>query len=168
MADMDSVHGFDSVAFESVSAVTATNSVRLGTRRLWKGEEYVYCYNAGGATITVGVFGKLVTGASGYSVAVTALTDVVCPAVGVVVHADLTTATYGWLMTKGFTTMKHHTQSAITGDYIAFAVGLNGRLTQYLPVTDAGAKGTFAVVAFGLNVNTASAGNVYGFVRTGF
>ena len=160
---------FSATAFEeSVSAVTATNSVELGARRLWKGEEYVYCYNADGGAIqpTYGV--KVVTGASGYSVAATSLTDVANPCVGVVKHATLTTDGYGWILVKGFTRLEYHANSAITSDYFPVALGVGGTFTQVAPITDAVHKGTFAVCAYAIGANTGSGGSFYGFVRTGF
>ena len=46
------------IATESVSAVTATPSVEVGTRRYYKGKDYIYCYNAGGSQISQGQFGR--------------------------------------------------------------------------------------------------------------
>ena len=54
---------------ESVSQVTATNSVELGSRRWHQGEEYIYCYNAGSVSAPVRLGVRFVTAASGYSVA---------------------------------------------------------------------------------------------------
>lgn len=89
----------DPINLESVSAVTATNSVDVGTRRVWNGEEYVYYYNAGNSQISVG-FGATVSAVSGYSVTVSSTSGQ--HAVGFCKHATLTTATYGWLLKVGF------------------------------------------------------------------
>lgn len=154
---------------ESVSNVTATNSVELGTRTTYLGEEYVYCYNAGGADIypTYGV--KLVTQASGYSVANTALTEIANPAVGVCKHATLTAAYYGWIMTRGFTTMAYSTISvAAAADYQQMSLGIGGTFHQVLPITTAVQPGTMTVHAIGLAVSVACASSFYGFVKTGF
>src|SRR5258707_684282 len=120
-------YSLDSIDFETVSGVTATNSVELGTRKVYLGEQYVYCYNAGGADIypTYGV--KLVTGASGYSIANTALTDVANPAVGIVRHATIAASNYGWIMTRGFATMAYSTISVCSyNDYQNMAIGIGG------------------------------------------
>ena len=62
-----------------VSASTAAPKASIGDRVIHKGEEYVLCYNAGGASITQGNGVKFITGASGYSVANTSVTDVFNP-----------------------------------------------------------------------------------------
>lgn len=85
--------------FESVSAVTATNTVDVGTRRYYEGKEYVYVYNNGNSQISVGN-GATVSALTGMSVTVSSVTSV-SPCVGVCHHATLTTGTYGWLVTKG-------------------------------------------------------------------
>ena len=88
------------VIMESVSAVTATPSIEVGTVYRKGDEQYIYVYNAGNSQISPG-FGATVSGVSGYSVTVSTVTstDFV---VGVCQHATLTTATYGWLLTTGF------------------------------------------------------------------
>lgn len=152
------------INFESVSQVTATNSVELGFRRWHLGEEYVYCYNAGASTLNVGRGVKLQTGASGYSVAVTFLTDVFAPTVGTVKHTDIPTANYGWIMVKGYQNVKGHANSTLTGDYVMLGCSTSGTfgLASY------SAGGTMQVAAIALNINTASAGTIYAFIRTGF
>ena len=150
---------------ESVSAVTATPSVELGSRRVWKGEEYVYCYNAGGAAIStslaLGVV--IVTAATGYSVAATSLADVHNPCVGVVKHTAIPAASYGWVMVKGFANVS--LVSNVTADYQALALGVAGKFIEPA-VTNVG--GTHAVCAYGFNINTAAAGSAYAFIKTAF
>ncbi len=150
---------------ETPSAVTATPSVELGSRRVWKGEEYVYCYNAGGAAIatSVNLGVKLITGCSGYSVAATSITDTVNPCVGVVKHAQIGAASYGWVMVKGFATVSVVT--ALTADYGALALGVDGK---FISQSDTSVAGTAAVCAYALNANTGAGGSVYAFVKTGF
>jgi len=150
---------------ESVSAVTATPSVELGSRRVWKGEEYVYCYNAGGAAIStslaLGVV--IVTAATGYSVAATSLANVHNPCVGVVKHAAIAAGSYGWVMTKGFATWS--LVSNVTADYQALALGVGGK---FLEPADTSVGGTHAVCAYGFNINTGAAGGAYAFIKTAF
>jgi hypothetical protein len=89
----------DPINMESVSAVTATNTVEPGTRRTVGNAKYVYVYNNGTTQISVGK-AAIVTALSGYSVTVSSLSGGF--AVGFCKHATLTTATYGWLLTQGF------------------------------------------------------------------
>ena len=161
MAEMK-FYGADPVVFESVSAVTATPSVNLGDRRLHKGEEYVYCYNAGGADASVNLGVKLITAASGYSVAQTSVTDTFNPVVGVVKHATITAGSYGWVLTKGFTSVL--VNSATTGDYVPLALGASGKFI----LGSFSAGGTSAINAYALNANTGAGGTTYAFIRTGF
>lgn len=163
---MDSVYGYQAAYEESISAVTATPSVDIGARRVHKGEEYVYCYNAGGAAIDKNLGVKLITGASGYSVAATSLTDVVNPCVGIVRHVTMAAGDYGWIMTKGFANVKYHANSTITGDYVAVGLSTDGRFG--LAAFGTSVVGTNNVAGFALGANTASGGTFYAFIRTGF
>jgi hypothetical protein len=88
------------VFMEGVSAVTATNSVEVGTRRTVAGNDYIYVYNAGTDQIPVGN-GAIVTAATGYSVIAGAVT-MVDFGVGVCKHTTIPAASYGWLLTRGF------------------------------------------------------------------
>ena len=153
------VHGGPALE-ESVSQVTATPSVQVGTRRMYQGEEYVYCYNSGGAQASVNLGVKLVTGASGYSVAQTSVTDVFNPLVGVVKHSTMAAGDYGWVMTRGFATVK--VVSAMTADYRMIALGASG---SFIEASGTTTFGTAAAVGFALNANTAAAGSVYAFVK---
>lgn len=162
-----SFYGVAPILFESVSAVTATPSVDLGTRRIDAGNEYVYCYNAGGSTIAVSEGVKFITGASGYSVANTQLTSVANPCVGVCKHAAIAAGSYGWIITKGFTTMLNHPDSTTVGDYILLANGAAGCFRRSQPLTDAVGVGTFHIVGFATAVSAACGGSFAGFIKTG-
>jgi hypothetical protein len=95
---------YDSLAhFGTVSMVTATlgpNDPEVGLKRIVGDEEYIFCYNAGNSQATPGDV-CTVSAVSGWSITVSTVTAVDLAA-GVVKHATLTTATYGWLMTRGF------------------------------------------------------------------
>lgn len=94
-------NGIAPIMFESVSAVTATNSVDLGTRRTLGGYEYLYVFNAGTDTVPVGNAAHLASGSSGYSVNVSCITQVDL-GIGVCKHVAIPTLNYGWLLTRGF------------------------------------------------------------------
>lgn len=163
---MDSVFSVDPVLAESVSNVTQTGNVALGTRTVYKGEEYIYCYNAGGAAIAPGNGVKLVTGASGYSVAATSLTDVANPCVGVCHNESFAAGDYGFIMSRGFRSVVM--VSATTADYLPIALGAAGKFVSASPLTDAAAVGTNAVVGYAINADTGAAGSVYAAIKTGF
>jgi hypothetical protein len=91
---------------ESVSAVTATNTVALGSRRHEAGIDYLYVYNgSSNEQITTGRGAKLASGSTGYTADVAAAAAntfsaaVLC---GVCINSTFTTGTYGWLATRGF------------------------------------------------------------------
>lgn len=118
---MSSNHnGLSPVLFESVSAVTATPSVQLGTRVNVGGNDYVYVYNDGGA-LNKGN-GAIVTGTSGYSVHVTSVT-MTDFALGICRNATIAAGSYGWLMTRGFSDFNAGaSDSFAVGNPIALAV----------------------------------------------
>lgn len=143
---------YDGIFEESVSAVTATNSVELGARRYSDGIEYVYVYNAGGEEIGP-LQGCTVSAVSGYSVTVSS----VCGAnrlAGVPINATLTTATYGWVAQQGHTNVSGNTQTL---------VGLG----SYLQLGDNGTFSTAAVdvCGFAASAMTGSAGTFNAFFK---
>lgn len=150
------------VVFESVSNVTATPSVNLGDRVTWQGEDYIYCYNAGGATISQGNGVKFITAASGYSVAATSVTDTFNPCVGVAKHAAIAAGSYGWIMSKGFASVVM--VSATTADYKMIALGASG---QFIEASGTTTFGTAVAVGYAMNANTGAGGTVSAFIRTG-
>lgn len=162
MAEMK-FHSVGPALEEGISQVTQTPSVNIGTRRIYNGEEYVYCYNAGGGTASQKAMVKIITGASGYSVAATALTDALSPAVGVVKHVAMAAGDYGWVMTKGFASVKP--TSALTGDYFILACGASGEVVQW-----AGTGPTQGVqIGYAIGANcSASVASLYAYINTGF
>lgn len=95
---MSGTYGYRDVFNESVSAVTATNTVALGTRRLEGGNEYIYTYNAA-TTAAIG-YGVITSCNSGYSVVVS--TAAGSRPLGIVQNEALITNNYGWVLTKGY------------------------------------------------------------------
>ena len=92
-------YGVAPIAFESVSAVTATNSVDLGTRRSENGDEYVYCYNNTGSSATQGAI-MVSSGLSGFSFTRSSTAALDLPMVAVK-NATVTAGYYFWGLTKG-------------------------------------------------------------------
>lgn len=93
------VYGYQRMFTESVSQTTLIPSTDLGTRRTENGNEWIYVYNDGGASITSG-YGVCTTGTSGYSVTVSSVTNV-NHFVGVCQYT-MATATYGWVISRGY------------------------------------------------------------------
>lgn len=144
------------VAMEGISAVTATPSQSLGEIRIFNSEAYVYAYNAGGSDAYPKAGMKYVTGASGYSVANTSLSDTFNPLAGVVKHATIPAASYGWILQRGFTSVV--VVSASTADYKMIALGIDGKFIEASGTTTAG---TGHCVGFALSHNTGAGGTVY-------
>ncbi len=108
------------ILFEGISNVTATNSVEVGTERKVGDETYRYVYNAGGEQIAPS-YGVILSAVTGYSVTISSVTSVDF-LVGVVKHATLTTATYGWVLTQGFCDIEMEADnSAAAGDLLVLA-----------------------------------------------
>ena len=116
------------ISFESVSAVTLSNSVELGSVRIEAGIQYVYVYNGGAASIAQGAPARLSPSSlsSGYTVVVSN------PAsqsggefvVGVAHNAAIAASSYGWLATRGvvFGVPDASAVSMNSGDAIALGV----------------------------------------------
>ncbi len=101
------VYSQSPIRFDTVSSVTLTPGTKdpeVGTVIREGDEEYIYVYNNGTSPISVGQF-AVCTAVTGYSVTVSSITHVDVP-VGVCKHATMATATYGWLLRKGFGPMK--------------------------------------------------------------
>lgn len=113
-----------SVVAEAVSNVTATPSVELGTRRTVGGNDYIYVYNSATDTQISPGLGVMLTATSGYSVNVSSVTSTDFM-IGIVKHATLTTATYGWVLTKGFCSFVAGADNSFAAGN-AIGVGVNG------------------------------------------
>ena len=102
------VHSAAPIRFAGVSQVTASlgsKDPEVGTCIREGDEEYIFVYNTGAdAQISPGQCAVL-SGVTGYSVTVssTSSSDL---ALGVCKHATITTGAYGWLMTKGFSSVE--------------------------------------------------------------
>ena len=108
------------IFFESVSNVTATNSVEVGIERKEGDETYRYVYNAGNSQIPPS-YGCVLSAVTGYSVTISSTTSVDF-LVGVVKHSTITTGTYGWVMTQGFCPVEMEADnSCAAGQILALA-----------------------------------------------
>lgn len=151
-----SFNGLSPIAFESVSAVTATPSVEVGTNRVEGGNHYVYVYNDCNSTIAIGNGMVLQSGATGYSCSISSVTATdLC--VGVVKHANITTGTYGWALTKGFGTVQMLASSGSVAVGVGIELGANG---LFAPVSNTTGNGSVVGKALAAIVSGAS-GSAY-------
>ena len=114
------------IKFGSVSMVTLTpgaNDPEIGTRCQSGGNEYLFVYNKGATTASVGQ-GVTMSGSTGYSVTVSTTINA-DHVVGVVYHADLPTLAYGWVLTRGIGTILTSTSVALATGVVA-TVQANG------------------------------------------
>jgi hypothetical protein len=109
---------------DSVSSVTATGPYQLGVMRWEKGNVYQYVYNDSTGTIAVGYGVILRTASTGYSVTVTSV-SAVQPLFGVIQNATATTATYHWVLKRGFGQYQM-SAAASAGVGAAIGLGING------------------------------------------
>lgn len=152
-----SIHGLPAEQ-ESVSNVTATNSVDIGTVRFFNGEEYVYVYNAGADQISKGQVAVLSLN-SGFSVTASSTTgyDI---AFGVCKHSTITTGAYGWLITRGFTTVTNGMASTAlaAADPLFLATGGKAQNLNVSTTALCGQVGLIGIPAFGYVVSACGSG----------
>jgi hypothetical protein len=154
-------YGVAPIRFDGgVSNVTATPGygVELGSLIDYDGKTYRYVYNAGNTQISIGE-GCTVSAVSGYSVTVSS-TTMADFFVGVVHHATLTTATYGWVVVNGFSKVKAVANTGLTaGDPLT--AGGDGRWTPAVSTMTANVQGKCTIA-------TASGGIGEAFVYLGW
>lgn len=95
------------VRFLGVSGVTTSrgkNDPQLGDECQEGSTKYLFVYNDCNSSLAVGNGVILQSGASGYSVTLSSVTG--DRIIGVVKNAAIPTAAYGWVVTKGFTTVQ--------------------------------------------------------------
>lgn len=138
-----------------VSGSTATlgvNDPEVGTRMVIGDEEYLFVYQLGTSTATIG-HAVVCSAVTGYSVTVSSTTSADM-AVGVVKHADLDPAVYGWVCTKGFTSIEMGATSGTVaaGDLVHLADD-----GKFVPVSNAtGSKDNVVGKAMEAIVSSAS------------
>lgn len=99
------LYNIDPVSFGGKSFTTTSlgvNDPQLGQILRDGGKEYVWVYNNGGASGSVGT-GVIISAISGYSVTVSSVTDLNGWLIGVVENNTLTTGAYAWVVMRGFT-----------------------------------------------------------------
>lgn len=124
-----SFYSISPILMESVSNTTATlgvNSPELGTRVTVDGNDYLYVYNGGGASITAGnAVVQSNISAAGYTCTVSSVTQVDY-AIGLCVHSTIATGYYGWVMTRGHATFE--TAGTINALGGGLMVGVDGNI----------------------------------------
>lgn len=151
-------HYMGPAIFESVSQTTLTNSVELGTSIEYEGRAYVYVYNGGNSQALPG-HGVTVSGVSGYTVTISS-TSMIDAFVGVVHHATIATAYYGWVVTRGNTKVRATTNSGLAaGDIInagADGVHVNNSVVTNIVAPVLHGKVTVATSSAGVGEATVS------------
>lgn len=149
-------YGLQSVFEESVSAVTASNSIQLGTERWQDGRLYRYVYNMSTSTATT-KHGVVHSAASAHSVTISSVGGE--GLAGVVYNADIGPTEYGWVVIKGPVPLTSDGNSAIAaGDRVV--LGAAGAFTR----STGGTGYTGVVVATPVEATT-TAGTFVAFVN---
>jgi len=152
--------GLQQLFEESVSAITATNSVQLGSERWKDGNKYRYIYNKSSSTAAVGkamvYIGANASASSGFSLTVSS-TAGDYDLGGVVYHTDIEPRNYGWVVVNGVIPGCETSSGTTAGQYVTLAAdgrfrsgsATTGDLYQplgvALTVTAASSYGTFTV-----------------------
>ena len=111
----------------SVVTSLGANDPELGTRVTSGGNEYAFVYNDGLA-VGQNQICVIQSGSSGYSVTGSSVVGV-DPCFGVAKNAAIANASYGWVMTRGFSKVEV-ASAAVSG--MMLAAGTNGQATDPL------------------------------------
>lgn len=153
-------YGLQQLFEESVSAVTATNSVQLGVERWQDGRKYRYMYN--GSTSTAATkMGVVYSGNSGYTMTISNVAGQAGLA-GVVYNAEIGPANYGWIAVQGPVPV------AVVATAISQGMGLVHQGTNGYFTANTGATGTTGrVVAYAVGDSgvTSTAGTALAFIN---
>ena len=118
------------VIFEGISGVVTTlvsKSPQIGSRVNYEGNDYVYVYNGGNSEISKGYGICPQTAATGFTGTITSVAK--DPFLGVVVHATLPTASWGWVCNKGIVPVAIASAAAVG---TAFSVSADGVFATYV------------------------------------
>ena len=143
--------GLDPIRFVGPSFTTTAlgpNDPKVGDMAVVGNENYVFVYNGGNSQAVPGD-GVVLSAVSGYTVTVSSTTSVDL-LLGVVKHATLATAAYGYVVTRGFANVNMGTNlSAAAGALLILAD--NGKFTAKTISTgyvgNAGAKAMVAIAS---------------------
>jgi hypothetical protein len=159
-----SLNSISPILNESVSNVTATNSVELGTRVTVDGNDYIYVYNSGAATISQG-FGAFLPSASMSAFGASFVVTVSNAAsqsgsrsiVGVAHNAAIAASRYGWVCTRGVVYAIPDASAVSANSGVELVPGVDGGFVAF-----AGTSATGTPVALTLNsfVTTVGTGKV--------
>jgi len=161
-----SINGLQQLIEESVSQVTATNSVELGTERWVGGLKYQYIYNKSSSTASVGYamvrIGANASASSGYSLTVSA-TAGDYDLGGVVYHSDVPARNYGWVVVKGAVPAAYSNSGTTAGQGVALDTNgtfrsrsaTTGNLYPFVGVAITAASAATALCTFTVWVNCA-------------
>lgn len=155
-----STYGLQQLFEESVSAVTATPSVQLGTERWENGRKYIYMYNKSTSTANA-TYGVVFSASSGYSVTISSIGGE--GIAGVVREAQIGPHEYGWVMVKGHTNLQlgaNDTAVTVYNDKIkidangVFKISTGGvaSIDSVIPGAPVGLTGTAGSFAAYINV----------------
>ncbi len=155
-----SVYGLGPLRFGTLSMVTTAlgpNDPELGSKTSEGGRDYVLIYNSGGASMNVGHGVVPDSGVAGYSCTVTSVTsaDFV---IGVVRNATITTAAYGWVVTRGVTPVQMQALSGTVAAKGLLEIGADG---FFAPVSLTTGNKAAAVGKALAEIVTSASGNAF-------
>jgi hypothetical protein len=132
------MYGIQNLIEESVSQVTATNSVELGAQRYYAGLKYAYVYNKSSSTASVGYamvrIGANASATCGFSGTVSS-TAGDADILGMVYHNDIPARQYGWVVVQGAVPAAYCNSGTSVG--ISVALDANGAFRSRSATTGA-------------------------------
>lgn len=140
----------------SVVSALSANSPEVGDRMWLAGKEYIYVYNEGTTQASPGYGLTPVCASATSPYTCTVSSNSGSPLVGVVYHATLTTATYGWVVSKGTVPLMPGNSYAVG---IPLALDLNGVFVTAIVTAIHGHQAIATVTGV---TGTATSGHVYG------
>lgn len=158
------------VSFESVSQVTATNSVELGTRRTEGLLDYVYVYNGGAEQISHGEGGYLSPASmlSGMTVSVSNAASQSGHErfVGVAHNATITTGAYGWLAVRGPALIALDASEVSMNSGVKLAPGVDGGFVARAESVDTGVTAVLDFIGVTINSCVTTVGTGKAFIKS--
>ena len=155
------INSISPIMNESVSNVTATNSVELGTRVTVGGIDYIYVYNSGAATISQGM-GAYLPSASMSAFAASFVVSVSNAAsqsggeklVGIAHNADIAASRYGWVATRGCVYAIPDATATSANSGVELVPGVDGGFVAYAGTSATGIRIGVTLNSFVTTVGT--------------